>query len=343
MPVAIFFLWHGFRAEEAERYRLAAENQRETARLDMQIESLDSALFYGPDNPKLHEALADACHVRAEEHGEHFIDKSPDLQRAFEHYQRARQLCPLLVKPNIFCSEYIASLLHHDSVEQYLDRVGFLDPSNPKSWYLIGLHAFQSGEKKRCWECWRHSLECAPPNYLKEILEHPLKEILEDPSNYLKKILEQSRPVLSTEDIVRDVLPNNPELLWDAYVLLEAQQQAGDGDRLYLQRALELLQTRPPSTGEEFLLQARIHLRLHEIDASVSSFRRALALQPSKLDWRFELSEVLFNDGRYPEALGELKKLTGLNPQNLHWKNRYEEVNRLVARDPTGERKVGDR
>jgi O-antigen ligase/tetratricopeptide (TPR) repeat protein len=345
LVVALFVLEFGWRAERAERYRLAA-SAAEAADLDTRIAYLESALAYEPSNPLLHVAVADLYRLRQQTGKERLelawrvgawtivsgqgwagslcaADRisaptafAPPITRdtalGCAHCFQARSECPCLVQPHLFIAACAESFRRADRSEAYLARACLLDPSNSKTWYVAGLKAGRHGLTDHCCECWRRSLQCD--------------------TNQLADILARARPLLSASELIRQVIPQDPAVLYETALQMEKIDAEADGHLQCLRAALALLEGCAAKNSNQLVLQARIQVRLERVDAAVGSYSQALALEPDRGDWRLEYCQRLADNGRLRDARRELLVLESLHPQYAqHAKELHEAVNRAMA------------
>jgi O-antigen ligase/Tfp pilus assembly protein PilF len=345
--VAVFVLEDAWRVERAERYRLAA-NAVAPKDFDTRIAYLESALTYEPSNPLLHVAVADLYRLRQQAQNDR-VDlawrvgawsslcgqdwaatlaaarragdtptNAPsitgDTSAGFAHCFQARAQCPCLVQPQLFMAAYAEQFRRAEPAEDYLTRACLLDPSNSKTWYVAGLKALRLGQLDRGWDCWRRSLQCN--------------------THHLSDILAQALPVLSSGELIQKVIPQDPAVLYETSLKLEKTDIAGNGPKQCLIAALAVLDHCATKIHTQWILQARIQVRLELVDAAVNSYSEALALDPNRADWRLEYCQYLADNGRLRDARRELLVLESLHPQySQRAKELYEIVNRNTAID----------
>ena len=69
-------------------------------------------------------------------------------------------------------------------------------------------------------------------------------------------------------------------------------------------------------TIEEAYLVARVYQALSQKEAARAAYLKALSGAPERLDWRRELAEVLYQDGRLSEARAHLLIILSRRPQD---------------------------
>jgi O-antigen ligase/tetratricopeptide (TPR) repeat protein len=337
LAVAFFLVESAWRAEQAERYRLAASRVDDA---DRKVAYLEAALAYTPANALLEVAAAEAYRERysAAQDRLHLqltvqLTLQPavptwpgavswtaawserpaddDLQLALRHHLLARAACSLLPQPHLFLAAYPQVLARGERPGRHMQRACRLDPANAKSWYVAGLCEYQDGNYAAAWASWRRSLTCN--------------------SAHLPAILGAARPMLSTEELRREVLPDDPAILFAAAQHLE-QAAAPDGDvHLLLLGALQLLEGHTNKDGGQLALQARIQARLERLPEACASYRLALALAPRDAALRLELGELLVRTGNLADARNELVALLSIHPDNERARSLYDGVLRDLA------------
>jgi tetratricopeptide (TPR) repeat protein len=234
------------------------------------------------------------------------------LRPALARYVLARRLCPLLARPHV-CLAAHAGAAGGEPASVHLGRARLLLPYNAEVWFLSGAMELQQGERERAWRSWRRSLGCS--------------------AEHLEDILARSRKHLSPEAIVTLVLPDDPELLYEAALKL-----AGEGEnaqRPFLRRAVELLRERPGEPKDEaLLLEARALVRLNRAEEALPAFERLAARSPRDVGWRYEFAQVLRERGRLDEARQELRSLLQQQPEHRRGKELYQEVLRRQSEGP---------
>jgi O-antigen ligase/tetratricopeptide (TPR) repeat protein len=337
LAVAFFLVESAWRTEQAERYRLAASRVDD---VDRKIEYLEAALAYTPGNALLEVSAAEAYRERytAAQDRLHLQltaqlafqpvvqgwpgtvswtsawSESPaadDLQLALRHQLLARAACPLLPQPHLFLAAYPQIVVGAERPGRHLQRACRLDPANAKSWYVAGLCEYQDGNYAMAWASWRHSLSCN--------------------SAHLPPILDAARQTLSTEQIRREVLPDDPPVLFAAAQHLD-KAGAPDADiHVLLTDALRLLESNTNKDGGQLALQARVQSRLERLPEACESYRQALARSPRDAALRLELGELLVRAGQLTDARSELVALLNMHPDNERARSLYDDVLRDLA------------
>jgi tetratricopeptide (TPR) repeat protein len=108
--------------------------------------------------------------------------------------------------------------------------------------------------------------------------------------------------------------------------------EPGEGRRPFLERGLALLARRPAAlSAAEWHLKASSHRELGQAAEALTAYQAALRRQPRRLDWRYELAELLYDQGRFGEARQELLTILALQPGHEKAPKLLEVVTRKVA------------
>jgi O-antigen ligase/tetratricopeptide (TPR) repeat protein len=279
----------GWRRAQAERFRLAAEyrdlNRREESHAP-QVEYLTAAVRYSPDDAALRQALAEA-HLWQAEH----TSEPGHRAAAARQLLAARDLCPVMVQPQLKLAALTNEFSSPDSAGDYLARAARLGPTDPEIWYLRGC-VEQPADEETAWGYWRRSLQLS--------------------DHYLPDILQKLGPKPDPAAVAEKLLPDDPHMLWNTEEQLYSHDRAA-GDVL-LRRALELLQARKEKDAKGFYLQGQIQRKFSEFGAAIGSYREALKRDPSQTQWRYELASLLNQEQAFQEAEHEVERVLRENP-----------------------------
>lgn len=218
-----------------------------------------------------------------------------DAVRAF---QQGRERCPVSPGPHLGLAAQAALLSQGVSAEVDLQRVQLLAPCDPLLWYYCGLQEFRSGQLEQAWKSWRRSLE------LSERLMAP--------------ILEQSSKHLDSAAVLDKVLPDRAPLLWQAANrLFPPPDLTAEGAVPFLQKALRLLNADLPGlSNEDLLTKARIQKALQQRPEALLSYQALLARDPLRPAWRFEMAQLLYENGELRQSRKELSIVMALEPNH---------------------------
>jgi O-antigen ligase/tetratricopeptide (TPR) repeat protein len=299
----------GRRQERAERYRLAARRcgqKQDTSSQDRRLAYLAAATTILPDDAALRVSYAEALHQRYQKRGAN----RDSLALALVEFIRARDLCPLLVEPNMRLAGHTAELSRADRPIDYLRRAQYLAPNDPRLWYISGLEELAAGRLDQAWQAWRQSLLCS--------------------DEYLDEIIVRSAARFRPEAIVEYVVPANPQQLLAAARCYERATSADA--RPFLARALAIVDgTDAPYGGVTMHLKAQAHVMLHQHREARGAYEAALALEPQRTLWRFELARLMAKDGLLEEARRELLAVLQQEPGHAEARDLYLTVVHDIA------------
>jgi tetratricopeptide (TPR) repeat protein len=329
--VALFLVSTAHRAEQAERFRLASR----AVTADRRVDYLKAAVALAPERVELRLSLVDALLRRADASasrsraimpltlgptpsvpglaavlaltngipGPVFQDGT-DLREAKTQALIARQLSPLQFDAQEVC---LRLGVESDGPERALDRLLLLSPSMPEPWLQAGRLALGRGDRSKAYVCWRNALR-ANEGLLAEIGRAVPHEI-------------------SPRELLDQVLPPNPAMIFDVVAKGAVQGLSSEDERRFCRAALALLAEKGEKRiAEDFLLEARIHTRLDDVDAAINAYRAALAKKPRAPAWRLELCQLLYRTGNYAEARRELILLRSEAPANSQVNDLYHQV-----------------
>jgi O-antigen ligase len=216
------------------------------------------------------------------------------LVPGLRHFLDARASCPLLCLPHLELAALGGRLQKADPPGAYLERACLVAPAAPEVWYLCGLQQLADGRPDRAWPSWRCCLELS--------------------DNFLPQIVAASAGRLSAQEMVDNVLPDRPDVLVAA-AQLAPPAGAGAGRLPMLERALTLLQASALTRTAEYLhAEAMAKWSRGQRAEAVTGYRRVLAREPRQVAWRFELAELLFEQGRSGESRHELLAILAQRP-----------------------------
>jgi tetratricopeptide (TPR) repeat protein len=339
MAVALFLVSAGHRAEQVERFRLAAL----TAPRDRALAYLQTAVRLAPDRADLHLAVADAL-VRdagdtarcrqvlaglavapasgwpmaatagnlADRMAVWTLPLSSTAWAARQHAILAQAQSPLSFDAHEKAF-HLERLAHGDEGSgRALARLRFLGPSDPAAWFLSGQRALRGGDRDVACAYWRHAL-LASDRYLPEITGAV-------PSH------------LSPEQLLEQVLPPKPMMIVSAIKALAPGTLTADDEERFHRTALAVLARQgEPRSGTDEMLAARIHDRLGETAAARAAYQAALVLNPRSSSWRMEFCQFLHRTNHHAEARVELLVLMDQEPANRAAQQLYDQVVRSVA------------
>jgi tetratricopeptide (TPR) repeat protein len=313
--VAMTLTAAAWRAEAAERYRLAAgrcpaDDEDAQAR---RLAYLRAATALVPEDAGLERDLARA-YLDAYERGGRGSD---DLHDALRHYLRARALCPLLDEPHLRLAVHVGDMAQSDAMLSYLARAQLVLPYDERVWYLSGKEEAARGRPELAWPCWLRSLECS--------------------DRFLQPILEEGLRSLPADEVAERILPDQPGLLLRAAALLEARPEAAASARPFLEKAVRLLDARTGSLDrDELYARARARRSLGRFAEACRDYEAVVERAPDRPDWRFEFAQMLYDAGQLQEARRQLAVLVRRDSTDVAAQDLYRQVELEIAagKDP---------
>ena len=281
LVLGLVLVEEGLRKDQVERLRLAAlrlSDHPELASRQRRIAYLEAAARLTPELAPAQLEAARAHLNLVEERRVERTDSGPadaaeeallreHLVAGLGRYLNARDLCPLMSQAQIGIAAHREGLDRGDPREAYLDRATFLEPVNPDLWYACGLQQIADRQLRRAAHSWHRALELS--------------------EGHLDDILAKSCQEFPPAEILEQILPPTPGLLFTAAFQLYPEPDARPQRQPFLQKALRLLEQRAGGrTPEDLHLEAKIHEALGEGADAVAAYRLALARAPQQVQWR---------------------------------------------------------
>lgn len=234
------------------------------------------------------------------------------MDPALRAFLRARDLCPLLARPNVYLASHRQFLAQAEPRSVYLDRAKRVVTNDPEMWFLFGAQELLDGQRERAIESWHHSLDVS--------------------DQYVKPIVELSKTGINPQVLLEEVLPNRANILAYAAGELYPEPTALDRRKPFYEQAVKCLRARPATmtAGDRFLL-AQLYRALGQNRDSLECYRLAVALDPRKWEWRLEYATALRENGRLTDSRAELLSLLRHQPQD----NQLREMIRALDREIT--------
>ncbi len=221
------------------------------------------------------------------------------LLPALHNFVQGRDQCPLLPGPHLGLALDSGKMARAEPFSVYMDRVQLLAPADPTFWYYCGNQELFHGHHNRAWKSWRRCLKLS--------------------DRYLPTILDSGAKLLGPEGLVREVIPDVPDLLLTAALRLYPRADATAERTPFLQKALHLLSVKGAAlTSTDLHTKALAHKSLGQTSAALGSYRVLLAQQPLQIAWRYELAQLLYGAGRLKEARIELLTVLARQPRHEH-------------------------
>jgi tetratricopeptide (TPR) repeat protein len=306
---------HAWRADQVFRYRVGAFRAMQRAKLpdpELAIQYLSAASELMPLDAELHLELGQFYLNFVQPQSPRFTAEA--LIPGMRQMITARNLCPLLPRPQLRLAVYAPKLERADPPESYWKRAERLAPYDPDLWYLHGVQLLRDKRPAEAYSCWKQSLVLSP--------------------RHLPQILDAGLPILGVDGLIAHVLPEDPELLIKAATRLELMKPPPAVLSLY-KKAYELLNARTDNlTASDFYLRARCAEQLGETEAAMKAYKQALVMNESPHEWRWRYAKLLHRAGKLQEAQRELLRLRQLFPDNREIVDEYDLVSRELEIQP---------
>jgi len=312
LAVGGVIILHAWKAEQSFRHHVAAFRSLRRVSppdIDQAITYLESASQIDPTDADLHLEL-----------GQFFLDRT-EMKNQFadaivpgiRHMIIARNLCPLLARPQMRLAAHASELAKADPAEKYWERAARLAPSDPDFWYLRGVHMLKENKRESTAQYWHRSLELSPLR--------------------LKEIVDAGYPKFGVEGLLTSILPDNAELLVKAVGMLPMTTSKDDLNRIY-RAAGKLLDARGDDlTANEYYLKARCAEYLKEDDKALRAYKLALKMNSTQHEWRWQYARLLHRTFRFSEARRELRELLKVWPGRPDVTDELEAVDRQILLD----------
>jgi O-antigen ligase/tetratricopeptide (TPR) repeat protein len=218
----------------------------------------------------------------------------------------ARNACPLMPEPHIVLGLNAEQLTRADSPQSYFDRARFLAPRLPDVWYFSGLEHLGNNEPEKAWSAWRQCLSLS--------------------DRFLDQILIRATQTLTTPELLRKVLPDQPELILAAAERLNPREKNVGSRALFYKAALIAYGHQNQALAfPQIALKARIEQELSKsadpekakyAEDAETTVRIFLVTEPWQIEARLLLANLLLDHGKVAEAKNELSTLLTIQPGN---------------------------
>ena len=313
--LALLLCGEGWRMARAESLRLEAKSRGGAEGLRL----LEAATQIAPEQAELHHEAGQAYLARYAE--EETCAGGADEQRRARTRSISGPGWPTTSRPATSapfrrgCScgwpPTRPRLRHADPLDTYIARAKHVLPSDPELHYLAGTLELAAGQRERAVKSWQRSLQLSDA--------------------YQAAIVEQARGALTDAELIDQVLPDRPQVLFAAAAQLYPHADAPER-RPFCERALGLLKQsdRVRSAGD-YHLKAVLHATLDEPDEAALAYEAALDRAPQEAGWRCEFAELLRRQGRLRDAWRQLQTLLADQPGHREGLRLFHEVARDMA------------
>jgi tetratricopeptide (TPR) repeat protein len=212
-----------------------------------------------------------------------------NLRPAIWCYQKSRERCPVQSPVHLYLGQLhtIAEAPHAD--QPHLERARQLAPANSVTYFVSGLMDLLADRLDDACANLRRSLAI-------------------DHSRYAL-VMRIAVPVVPAERIVRDVLPDDPFMLYDyARTWLTGEPEKPLQREAYA-RAEELLLNSGEDDRRSLVVLSDVQVELGKAEAALETLRSAVDLNPELEQIRLKLVNLLADQEKYDEALEELARV----------------------------------
>lgn len=223
---------------------------------------------------------------------------------ALHHFIKARDLCPLLVRPHLRLAAYHHLLEGGGTSGQYWERAKLIAIQDPELWFSSGVFNLARGDQKEAWSDFRESLHWS--------------------NRFLSEILGQAKRQLSSREILEQVLPDDADTQLAAYQFLFVDP-ADPNRKAFLTEMLRRIERGATSTtGRTQRIKGLVLHALGRSDDAITAYRIALSLNADNHELRSEFAELLLTLNRKQEARNELALVLAHDPSNARAKTLLE-------------------
>lgn len=245
-----------------------------------------------------------------------------NLGEAVEHLRASKKGCPIL--PGVDLS--LAKLAFAEDPNdprglRYIHQAAILAPKNPESLFQAGVLADRAGEVALANDMWRR--------------------VLAQDSSRVADVLTFARIKRSLREIVDNVFPESPDLIFS--LLTDSQFQWTTGERDLIFHECRKLHEKWGNLDhpDDFYRDANLKQWGGDTPGAISSFRKAILLAPDKLEWRLELVDLLIQSNDLLAAQEELRKSIRMTPNRKDIQIKLKNVTAQLVRQPDFRLKIG--
>jgi tetratricopeptide (TPR) repeat protein/O-antigen ligase len=244
-----------------------------------------------------------------------------DYRAAISWFQQARAINPATPKAHTRLAT-IARFLPDSTAKEHFRRAKRLLPADADLWYASGREAYTRQDFTAAHADWRQSLSISV--------------------RHAPEIIAACRDRLSTDQLIRTVIPEDPRILLACMNGLypDRARQAGERKK-FLDSILAVTENRKDLTPENQITLAETYDELERIEEADTVFLSALGEEPSHHGLRRRYAEFLIRNDRPREALQHLDWLRLHENRNTEVQDRIDAA-RHAARLLEEIEKVGD-
>lgn len=237
------------------------------------------------------------------------VETERQLQQAYvvpalHHFISARNLCPLLVRPHLRLAAYHQLLEGGGTQQQYWDRAKLIASQDPELWFSSGVFNLAQGDQEGAWADFRESLRWS--------------------NRFLSEIVGQAKRLLSANDILAKVLPEDPDTQLAACQLLFTNSSNPERKSFLAHILRQIERGSASSTSKTNRVKGLILLAMGRPADAVTAYRIALSLDAENYGLRTEFAELLLTLKLNQEARNELAMVLAHDPGDARAKAMFE-------------------
>ncbi len=232
-----------------------------------------------------------------------------NLLPAIWYLKKSRSRSPLQPVVHLLLGQLHAIGEQPDPDQPHLLRAQQLSPANAVTHFICGLMDLQANR-----------IDSACNNLGKCLQIDPLKYDI---------VVRATTPSISVERIVSDIIPEDPRLLYrfaTNYLLTQSSQSL---KKETLQRARNLLIEEKRDDRKSLELLAEIEIALGNTESATVTLRRLVDSNPDIRKLRISLINLLKDQGKFEEALDEIKWMKGFGDESGQLDTLRENIIRL--------------
>ncbi len=243
-----------------------------------------------------------------------------NLYPAIESFQDAIGKCPLLGSSHLYLAKLSPLQPGKLNESRQLEIAELCSPSDPDTYFQLGLMHYAAGRNSLAMEKWQKSLSLT--------------------GRHLKSIRKMSDRRFSKVDFVEKILPSTADMIVKL-VMTEFNEPEEIGTRfLLIDKVNKILKANEYPESERCYYQAVILGIQGEYDDAEENYSRAVKLRPEKVQWRYEFALLLKDVGKLSEAFDHARRCVWLKSNDKKYKNLLEEITQLQEQKKSDKKKL---
>lgn len=243
-----------------------------------------------------------------------------DLARAEQYAELARNACPNMPEPHLLLAQL--SVLHADGDAQpHLRRVEAAAPSYGPMLHRCATLELLAGRVDEAIRVWRLA-------------------IASDEDYLAPQALAACDGALPPEQIVERLLPDSPALLVRLARDYARDERHARLRQLLLEKAARLLPQAALPRGEREHIEAVVASLEKRSNRAIERYQAAVRLRPTEAAWRYELAQLLYQEGLWDGAIDEARMCVIMEPRNPRYRILLEQIHEKRLRTEFGPRRL---